>query len=241
MPDSIFDERPTAEGIKTLFSQGESLWSATRSNWLRWEDLYDLTFPVWNDKKFSNRPKSRPSTAAFIVDRAVDTYLGYDPSIHRRRNSDSKEDEARADKVEAWLYQALVRTLRKEPQHVGRQLGHYLTKLGYGVLYGPILDVEHSLVEPSRDTFQSDEEYKDALALWEAGREDFSPFILRAPHPSTVVLDPRFKRPPSAVSKTTMFAGDIYFQVEKRKRRRLKSVGDFQRRGDPFEEIEVYE
>lgn len=240
MPENIFDERPTVESLMGLRAHLEGVWAAARANWVRWEDFYWQDNTIW-PKALQHRPTSRKSTASYTVDRATDTQLGYDPIVRRRKNSSSLADERNADRIEPWLREALVRTMRKETQHPGRLAGHFLMLLGYAPIYGPVPDMENYVREPERDQYGSAEEHKDALAIWENSREDWSPFILRTLHPTQVLLDPREKQPSYGLRIQAQFAGDLFHQVEKRKRRRLRQVGEFSRRSNPFEEIEVIE
>lgn len=247
MPDDLFSQRPTDSFIPTLQGHLSDIWASSRKNWEKWESYYNQDFPVWSP--WHNRPESRSASPSWIVDRATDTQLAYHPMVHRIGSGGTKKDEAAADAIEPWLKEALIRTMRKQPQHVGRQAGHYLMLLGYAALYGPVFDFQNYLIEPRREDFPGDadgkEQYEDALQLWENGREDWSPFILRAPHPSSVLLDPREKRPSYGILVEKRFAGDVFFQVEKRRKRggdnRMVKTGRFQRRENPFEEIEVSE
>lgn len=249
MPDDLFSQRPTDEFLPQLRDQLTSVWSKARLNWQRWEAFYNQDYAVWEKAEHGNRPQSRPATPSWVVDRATDTQLAYHPTVHRISNNEAKRGEVAADAVEPWLREALIRTMRKQTQHVGRQAGHYLMLLGYTAIYGPVFDFQNYLIEPRREDFPGDAEgaqqHKDSLALWENGREDWSPFILRTPHPASVLIDPREKRPSYGLLVEKRFAGDVFFQMEKRRKRtkenRLVKIGHFERRQNPFEEIEVIE
>ena len=246
--EAILQGKISHEDIKRLREHLENrVWSEARANWIRWESFENNDFAVW-PTRFKSRPISRPSTPSFIVARAVDTQMAFHPSVHRRRSRDTAAGRIQADSVEPWLREALSRAMRKEMLHSGRQAAHYLVALGYSVLFGPIPDWKNYIFPPERkdspNNTEGEKAHEQAVKLWEAGQEDWSPFTLRAPHPSTVLLDPGERRPSFGMIVHTMFAGDILYRVNQRKGRkatRLSQTAAFEPRDNPFQEIEVLE
>src|SRR3990167_1801243 len=100
MSDPFGGERPTAEGVDTLYTHLRTVWDSVRAEMSELDTFKAGTFAVWKDPK---RPAYHPPTARYLIDHAVDTQMSVDPKVKKFPAGKGKTHKDRADAVEPAL------------------------------------------------------------------------------------------------------------------------------------------
>ena len=187
------------------------------------------------------RPKRYTGRAPAIINHAVDNLLTADPKFHREPLGTGKDHKDKADEVEAWLEAAWGASLRDQVVMPTKQLAKHLTLYGYGILEGPLLRPGWAVDDvPKRGDFDSDADYDEAVMRFELQRSGESPFILKAPQPTSVLLHPMERIPKEALKREYWYAADLEGITTRRKKQGKKAeiwdVGQ-----NPYERIECLE
>lgn len=214
---------PDKQDIDDEVTHLERLWGPTHLHWQNVIDpWYWQTVDIWTPSNAvgrpSTRPQYRPSTARALVDRASDTWLSFEPHLHREPVGTGNQHEKDADEVETSTFHVIMDAQIQSANLGFKQAGKYGADYGYWVLKAPFLD-DMSLrpEKPDRADYKGDTEgFELAEIDYKNSRKFWNPIRIEAPHPSTVLMDPGKRNPDAALPVMKMFAKDVYAAVESR-------------------------
>lgn len=185
--------------IVALREEFRRIWSRTHNHWQTVIDPWVWGTPnIWGR---SRRSTTIPSTARNIIEHASDTQLVWEPKFHRPpvgRGSKKKRQEE-ADAVEAGLRAVFFDAMLKEIELTFKAAGKYMGPYGYAIIEGPTMEFEDRPEEPVRDDYDDEDEYRWALIDYRNARAVWNPIRIRAPHPTSVLLDPSERSPSEAI------------------------------------------
>ena len=231
--------KPTKEFIDQREGHLRGVWKDARGQWIKADKFYHQENQVWENNK---RTALHTSRAPSIIDTAVDNFLSGDPRVHRPPAGRGRKHQERADRIEPWLRQILLATALLEPNPTWKQLAKNMALYGYGVLKGPMLDMEDRPEKPVKEKKESKEEFDARFTLWQSEFKTWMPFRISAPHPARVLLDPLQKTPKEAIEVTQFYSGQLHDLTLKKK---AKLGGDskvFEFNDDnPYNKINVSE
>lgn len=232
-------EKPTPDDIKYRRDHLLELWSGFRDQCKLIDEFLFGTFDVWPAN--SNNPSYHPARAPAIVNHAVDNLISHDPIFHRYPiREDSEVAQERADESENALKGIFRQMALEEPLLTGKQANRHMVAYGYTVLEGPLRSREGRPRKPSRPSNMSDDDWREREITWEAEKRAWMPFRLRAPHPSSVLLNPQEKRPTIAIKHAPRYAHELNLLSRNLKQRFPRSdvdVYDIPNANNPYEEI----
>lgn len=183
--------------------------------------FYDNTYTVWLSKAGrTNRSRAYYYTGkgAAIVRQAVDTQFGYEPRVHREPVGRAEDAEKLADDLEVWSESLFKAVALSTPVPAMKQFNFNLLLYGKAILEGPRFLAYHEQEEPEREPDQTDEEYEVRVASWRHDRDNWNPFTMKSPHPSTILCDPWARNPEEVVMRKTMYGYQLAALTEKKRR-----------------------
>jgi hypothetical protein len=137
----------------------------------------------------------RPSTGNSVVMTLADHVAGDMPQTKVPEANLTKVAERRSEKIEKFLQASHARFLSAEPVNQVRTMAINFGWAGMAVSQGPIFIPDVWGTTPERGSFESAEEYEDAMAEYEATKKMKWPFWWR-------MIDPRFAYPdPGTIGK----------------------------------------
>jgi len=127
-----------------------------------------------------------------------------------------------------------------EPNPTWKQLAKNMALYGYGVLKGPMLDMEDRPEKPVKGRRETKEVFDARMSLWQSEFKTWMPFRISAPHPARVLLDPLEKTPKEAIEVTQFYAGQLHDLTLKKKDKLGSSVEVFEFNDDnPYGKVNV--
>jgi hypothetical protein len=191
-------EKPDVASIKDMHQHLQKIWNESHGIWRTIDTYYERTFSLW--EKGSNRPNLHPMKPRSIVDTALDQLMGHEAQVHRFGEDEGKAEER--DQVEKTMNAVFRQTALQEVSLSFKQAGKHLLLYGYTIVEdsidGPTLKVAQS-EKPEQDSGEGDDDFRMRVRLWEHRKKTAMPFRIRAPHPTTVLMDPMHKEPRVAI------------------------------------------
>ena len=239
MPFSGFEDEPDANIIDQYRSHLKEVWTNAHRKWEQYDAYYFRTYSVWEGAEAHSRPGwLKPARPTSLVDNAVDHQLASEPTPHRNPARQSEESRNNADRVEEGLKAILDEAALLEPALTWKQQGKNLVHLGYSIhelgLDSNVL--QRRSEEPPRG-YDSEEDYRANMRLYEHYRRTAMPFRTRSPHPARILLDPWEKKPRIAIRHARRFSQDLHeLTVARKNRGRQADVWEV-RNNRPFELI----
>lgn len=204
----MVEAKPDAQMIDEVATYYGNLWEDAWKIFRKVDEFYWRTFNVW-PQTLKSRGIYRPSTAANIIDHAVDNQMAYKPTVHRPIFEEVPEVEKVSSRIEKGLTNILIDAALRDPVIAWKQLAKHLIAYGYGVIYGPTLDYSDEPQEPEKESDETEGEFDLRTEIYKSERKNWSPFRIRAPHPSRVLLDPMEKQPSYAIVTGTRLVRDL--------------------------------
>lgn len=198
--------KPDAASIFEDFTHLETMWNPAIANYRVIDDWYWQTARIWALPLGVDRPQIIPPTAANIVNHMTASLAAFDFVPHREAVRRGKVGEEQADEVEPWTSGVFLEASLQEPSLTWMQAGKNVIQYGRAVIEGPTWDTGGKPIEPEQNKGESDQEYRDRLAIYKNDRRDWFPIRIRAPHPARVLCDPGDKQPRLVVKKFKMYA-----------------------------------
>lgn len=221
MPDE-FEEKPDTVFFDYAHDFLNEKWQESHEDWRKRDEFYRRDYDVWNGRELNNtRASYKPSTSTSIIDHAADTQLAFNPSADRPApKPGNQESIGWSDDIENRMVDILNDSSAKEVELPFKAAGKFLLHLGYAVLE----------------------------LGWEEDRQgekgqSFNPVRIKAPHPSSVLLDWEEKNPPIGIKSMEMRASKLNAWTK-----RLAKPGNgiaredveiFKVTGSPFEMISL--
>ena len=218
--------RDYREHLRGVWSQTHAHWDGVIDPW------YWQTVKIWPSG--SNRSTYIPSTARHIIDDAADTQMAFQPKFIRKPAGSGRQHELDADRLEAGLHSVFVDAMLHEPVLAFKQIGKYLGLYGYGVIEGPILELEDRPEEPVKKRGESAEEFRWREIDYKHARGCWNPIRIRSPHPRHVLIDPTQKRPDQAVKHHRLYVSHIDGLLESLRERKRKPEFVIQKQSVPY-------
>jgi hypothetical protein len=242
--ENTFEDEPTTTMIDAYRSHLKEVWANAHRKWEKYDDYYFRTYSIWDGEESHSRPGwLKPARPTSLVDNAVDHQLASEPTPHRHPVRTSEESRINADRIEEGMKAILDEASLLEPALTWKQIGKSLVHLGYAIHE---IGVDSNILqrradEPTKDSDQTEEEFKATQRLHDHYRRTAMPFRTRAPHPARILLDPWEKRPRVAIRHARRFSQDLHELTVSRKRRgRPVDIWEV-RNNRPFELILVDE
>lgn len=215
--ENDIEARPNSETVQSILKRYEREWQGSHILFRIIDTFYWRTFQIWPNHPL--RPKLYPSTAANLVDHAVDTQLGFKPKITVLPSNDSETEKERTAKCERFLTAVFENASLQEPSLPWKMLYRYGTMYGYFVGEGPRLDLASQPKEPERRDGEKEARFKERVGAYDFKLRDWCPIRLSAPHPARVLLDPLEKRPKVVLRYKDYYADEL----EKLSTKKVKS------------------
>ena len=191
-------EKPTAGSIKEMHQHLQRIWNEAHGIFRLVDTYYERTFALW--ERGSNRPNLHPMKPRSIVDTALDQLMGHEAQVHRFGDQEGEAEER--DQVEKTMNAVFRQAALQEVSLSFKQAGKHLLLYGYTVIEdsidGPTLQVAQS-EKPEKDSGEGTDDFHIRTRLWEHRKKTAMPFRIRAPHPTTVLMDPMHKDPRVAI------------------------------------------
>lgn len=202
-------DRPDGDEVERLLTHRLEQWQDAHSNFEKVDSFYNGTNELWDDLLRKSRPQSRGMKARQIVDHAVNAVTASKPKIHRPPAGEGEGHQAKADKVEPFLEAVFEAASLAEAALPWKALAKNVIGYGYGVIEGPMAESRRMVPKPEKADGESAEDFELRESAWEYNRRSISPVTLRAPNPTTVLLDPWEKRPADAIVLKKMEARQL--------------------------------
>jgi len=190
-------EKPTSVSIKEMHQHLQRIWNQAHGIWKTIDTYYERTFRLW--EVGSNRPNLHPMKPRSIVDTALDQLMGHEAQIQRFGEDEGKAEER--DQVEKAMNAIFRQAALQEVSLSHKQAGKHMLLYGYAItedsIDGPTLQIAQS--EKPEQEGEDDDDFKMRIRLWEHRQKTAMPFRIRAPHPTTVLMDPMHKDPRVAI------------------------------------------
>lgn len=205
-----FDDKPTEAFIDQAQKHLEETWGEAHKGWSTRDSFYHRTYTLWPNH--TDRPKTRPSRPTAIVDRATDTLINFSPSPHRIARKKTQSGTEGADSIEVALRAILEDSALRE------------TVLPFQAMWLHLIHYEYSIAELSFDWMsrpieptkgekghrnETADEFAARVVRFLVQKDNWNPIRIRAPHPTTVLMDPEEKQPPYAIKKVQMLAHEL--------------------------------
>jgi hypothetical protein len=200
--------KPDEGYIRDYREHLRGVWSKTHAHWHGDIDPWYWQYKkIWPDG--SQRSTYIPSTARHIVDDAADTQMAFEPKFTRKPMGETRQHEMDADQIESGLRSVFVDAMLHEPVLAFKQIGKYLGMYGYGVIEGPILELENRPEEPKKRRGETEQEFGWRMVDYKNAKRSWNPIRIRSPHPRQVLIDPTVKRPIEAVKYNRLYVSHI--------------------------------
>jgi len=241
-------ERPDESYVDSMKSYLSGLWNEAHENWRTADSYYYGTFPLWWEG--SNRPQwLRPSRGRAIIDHAVDHLLSHEPKVKRWPLDDSDEAEETANQLEVAMQSIMHQVSLREPSLTWKQAAKNLLLYGYTIVEDAIHteSLRQSRDKPRIRTGESGDDFELRMDVWSNRKRNIMPFRTRAPHPSTILLDPFQKEPSVALKLARRTNQELYeltagrLQKNGKPKRKDMRVQLWEERQNPFEFNEAIE
>jgi hypothetical protein len=225
----MFDlkEIPKLQMILDAQTYLTGVWSTAHGKWRERDSFYNRDYSVWTKEAHRRvRGNLKPGRPTAIVDHAADTALQFTPTFHREPVGDSDDHKMASDNLEKGLSSVMMDSAMREPVQVWKQIGRYGLHLGYKIVEGPLWSERDKPTEPKRKNFDSEDEFKLAVAIFKVEKKFWNPIRIRATHPARVLMDPEDKMPRMAVKMGRMLNYKIYelSKLKKKTHRRKHSI-----------------
>ena len=230
------EDKPTLKYINSLKEHLSDIWRPTWEDWAKRDSYYFQTFELWPPEMAKDRPTTYPGRSRQIVDSASDHQLAFEPKPHRYPTGKGEEHKAHADSVEEYLRAVYEEMALLEPIPVWKAAGKNLIHLGYTAVEGPILEMRDKPKKPVRRKSWDDEDWEDALVLWENSKKTWMPFRTRVPSPTSILLDPENLTPRHGIKHSYRFSQNLY-EITSRRKKRGNKVDVWEVGENPFELI----
>ena len=239
----MVERKPDKEFLTAFREHQKGVWGDTHADWKRIDEFLDLSYKVWQDD--DDTPSIHPPDSISIIHHAVDNLITFEPVVRRVAIGVAAGKEERADQVEQALESILLEANLLEPSLTWKQVGFHLAAYGYTVVEGPLWNTRGSRQKPKRKDYRSKIEFDAAMTLWENDRKSYMPIRVRAPHPSSIMMNFRDKRPDEGIKLAKRYVVDI----QRLKNSRLDDdnasiigeVNSIDLPDDPYEEVETLE
>lgn len=233
------DEMPTAQFIDDYYAHLDGLWNKSRSKWKVVDEYYNRTFPLW--RLDQPRPIYRPSTARNLIDHAVDTQLAYDAVVRRQPGGESEGAKDKANRVEEAMIALLFDAALQDLMLTWKQVGRHLLTYGYSSVEGPLWKKYMDMDKPRKQQSEKKEQFEVRMEEYEDERRGWNPVRIRAPHPSSILMDPMEKQPKLAIKVNQWFAGEL--ERHSTYKKKIRAHADIYQRGDlkPYDTVKTVE
>ena len=239
----MVERKPDKEFLTAFREHQKGVWSDTHEDWKRIDEFLDLSYKVWQDD--DDTPFIHPPDSISIIHHAVDNLITFEPVIRRISVGLAAGKEERADHVEQALESILLETNLLEPSLTWKQVGFHLAAYGYTVVEGPLWNTRGTRPKPKRKDYRNKMEFEAAMTLWENDRKSYMPIRVRAPHPSSIMMNFRDKRPDEGIKVAKRYVLDIQrlrsTRVDDDDMGIIGTVNSIDLPDDPYEEVETLE
>ena len=239
----MVERKPDKEFLTAFREHQKGVWSDTHEDWKRIDEFLDLSYKVWQDD--DDTPSIHPPDSISIIHHAVDNLITFEPVIRRISVGLAAGKEERADHVEQALESILLETNLLEPSLTWKQVGFHLAAYGYTVVEGPLWNTRGTRPKPKRKDYRNKMEFEAAMTLWENDRKSYMPIRVRAPHPSSIMMNFRDKRPDEGIKVAKRYVLDIQrlrsTRVDDDDMGIIGTVNSIDLPDDPYEEVETLE
>lgn len=233
-------EKPTEESIGQMHQRLERIWSDAHGIFRTVDTYYERTFRLW--ERGSTRPTLRPMKPRSIIDTALDQLMGHEAQVHRFGEDEGKAEER--DQVEKTMNAVFRQAALQEVSLSFKQAGKNLLLYGYTIIEdsidGQTLQIAQS-EKPEQTSGESRDDFNIRIRLWQHRQKTAMPFRIRAPHPTTVLLDPMHKNPKVAIKVDTWTSQDLVDITKARKEQDRGEVELFEPRANPFDLVGAFE
>lgn len=206
MPDMT--ERPDTSTVETDRAHLDKIWNGAHGKWAKADDYYHRKFALWGPEH--DRETVHPAQATHIIEHAADNQIGFLPRVHRDPVGEGDAHETAASNVEKALLAIFIDASLKEMVLPFKQLGKHFLHNGYGILEGPILSMAGEPPEPQKEDGEDDKAFEGRKGIWRSALRNWNPIRIRAPRPSSVLLDPEEKQPTLGIKITRPYAYKLY-------------------------------
>lgn len=231
------DFKPDEHWVKTQREFLLDLWQAARTKWEIIDTIIDRTWQIW-DPPYEKRPGFHPARANSVLDHANDNQMAFEPKVKRYPHSKSENSKLLADKIEPWVTSVFEEASLREPSLTFKTAGRNILKYGYTIVEGPLLSTFDKPLKPVQGSLDK-QDFDDQMVWYKNEQRTWMPFRIRAPHPSSVLLDPLEKKSTSGIVHRYRFAHELESMQETRREREghKGEVGTWVVPSDPFEPI----
>ena len=239
----MVDRKPDKEFLTAFREHQKGVWGDTHAEWKRIDEFLDLSYKVWPDD--DDTPSIHPPDSISIIHHAVDNLITFEPVIRRVSVGLAAGKEERADHVEQSLESILLEANLLEPSLTWKQVGFHLAAYGYTVVEGPLWNTRGAREKPKRKDYRNKMEFDAAMTLWENDRKSYMPIRVRAPHPSSIMMNFRDKRPDEGIKVIKRYVSDIQrlrgSRLDENDNGIIGTVNSVDLPDDPYEEIDTLE
>ena len=193
-----FSGKPDAEHIRRMHTHLARIWSDAHSTFKLVDTFYERTVALWEGG--IKRPNIHTLKPRSIVDTALDQLMGHEAQSHRFGEDEGTAEDR--DQVEKTINAIFHQTALKETSLTFKQAGKNIILYGYSVIEDSIDSITLSAAreeKPERETNEDKEDFDQRLRLHHHRKKTAMPFRIRAPHPTTVLMDPMQKEPRMAI------------------------------------------
>ena len=196
MPSPLYDPniRPDLNFVTTGLEHFKTkVWGTAWTKWKEIDSYIAQEYNIWDANL--KRPQTRTSTAAARVLHALNNLMASNPKVHCEPAGEGKQHGDRAEDKENGLSAVLVDASKREALPVFRTIAFNFVRYDYAVYHAPLLEPNMPAPKPRKRRTEDPEDFKLRMEAWEAAGDMYNPIRIRAPHPSTVLLDPMSKDP----------------------------------------------
>jgi len=244
-------EKPTTGSIKDMHQHLARIWMEAHGVFKLVDTFYERTFDLWEHGV--KRPNLHPMKPRSIIDTALDQLMGHEAQVHRFGEDESKAEDR--DQVEKTMNAIFRQAALQEVSLSHKQAGKHLLLYGYSIvedsIHGPTLQVAQS-DKPEQETGEDKKDFEMRIRLWQHRQKTAMPFRIRAPHPTTVLMDPMHKEPRVAIKVDRWTVQDLVDITTLRKEQERGDVeifkaenshlfGLFNTQSNPFNLVKAFE
>lgn len=235
-----FSDKPDIDHIKRMQTHLSRIWTEAHGIFRTVDTYYERTFQLW--ERGINRPNIHTLKPRSIVDTALDQLMGHEAQAHR-----FGEDETGAenrDETEKAVNAIFRQAALKESSLSFKAAGKNLILYGYSIIEDDIDGMTLSIAreeKPEREKREDEEDFDQRTRLWQHRKKTAMPFRIRAPHPTTVLMDPMRKEPQLVIKLGVWTSQDLVDITKERKEQQRGDVELFEPLENPFALIGTFE
>ena len=228
----------TIDDLKRDFEHLAPVWEKSHQLFTEIDGEIHQTRNIWAGvRNRRGRPNFHSPRGTSILDAVADNQLPYKPQFHREPLGPGPDDKQEANEIETYAATVWDDAGLYTPYIPVKQLNKHMAAYGYTVFKGAFLVPGFQTSRPVPKDGEEKNIFEERVENWETGRATKNPFRLEAPHPATVLMDPRFKNPPKALVIENFFANDLKQLTELKAETSFRKVTKYDIQGDPYDSI----